>query len=331
MGRAGRIGCLGAALLAAGCAAAPEPAAVLGGGISLDGDSGEIRLDTPPSTHTDGAPSLPAPGERTSRTMIRSPNPLPVDTNSAEASLDGSSAGRSAADGASNAAAAPEGALPDQTSAERAAGAPATTSPDAAHASPDSADAPERPSGAAGPIPLVASWDGPAAPDHLTVEILTAYLAFWDSYWAAASHPVDPQHPGLSRYGTEPVRSRAIAALTGRVAQGLALRLPSDHGAGRILHIDGWDTEGAEVIDCFVDTAVLYEVSTGRVRNDEQATVVHLALMRRENGTWRVAEVFEQAIHKGRTDGCIMQPTPPGTARTTPEASTRTTVRTDRP
>ena len=56
-----------------------------------------------------------------------------------------------------------------------------------------------------------------------------------------------------------------------------------------------------------MDTAVLYEVSTGRVRNDEQATVVHLALMRRERGAWRVVEIFEQAIHMGRTNGCIMQ------------------------
>ena len=166
------------------------------------------------------------------------------------------------------------------------------------------------PPDAAGPVPLLASSEGAAPPAEEAAEILGAYLAFWDSYWDAATHPVDPQHPGLSRHGTEPVRSRAIGVLMGRVAAGLALRLPADHGRGRIVAVDGWDAGGrAEVIDCFVDTAVLYEVSTGRVHNDEQATVVHMALMRREGDAWRVAEVFEQEIHTGRTEGCIMQTT----------------------
>ena len=157
------------------------------------------------------------------------------------------------------------------------------------------------------PIALRSSLDGEEPPPELATEILGAYASFWDSYWDAASHPVDPDHPGIARYGTEPLRSRAAGVLLGRATEGIALRLPPDHGAGRIVHIEGWDNEAAEVLDCFVDNAVLYEVSTGRVRNDEQATVVHLALMRRVGGSWRVAEIFEQAIHTGRTDGCIMQ------------------------
>ncbi len=157
------------------------------------------------------------------------------------------------------------------------------------------------------PIALNSSLDGEEPPPELATAILGAYASFWDSYWDAASHPVDPEHPGIARYSTEPLRSRATGVLLGRATEGIALRLPPDHGAGRIAHIEGWDNEGAEILDCFVDTAVLYEVSTGRIRNDEQATVVHLALMRRVGGSWRVAEIFEQAIHTGRTAGCIMQ------------------------
>lgn len=174
------------------------------------------------------------------------------------------------------------------------------------------------------PIPLVSSPDGEGPPPELATAILGAYAAFWDSYWEAASHPVDPEHPGIARFSTEPLRSRAAGVLLGRVTEGIALRLPPDHGDGRIVHIEGWDDDGAELLDCFVDTAVLYEVSTGRVRNDEQATVVHLALMRRVGDSWRVAEIFEQAIHTGRTDGCIMQlntratPGPTGTAPAPP-------------
>jgi hypothetical protein len=141
----------------------------------------------------------------------------------------------------------------------------------------------------------------------LAAAILGAYTSFWDSYWQAAGHPVNPEHPGIGRYSTEPLRSRAAGVLLRRATDGIALRRPPDHGAGRIVHIEGWDSDGAELLDCFVDTAVLYEVSTGLVRNDEQATVVHLALMRRVGDSWRVAEIFEQEFHKGRTDGCVIQ------------------------
>lgn len=157
------------------------------------------------------------------------------------------------------------------------------------------------------PVHLPFSPDGSQPPPELAAAILGAYTDFWDSYWDAARHPVDPEHPGIGRHSAEPVRSRTVGVLLRRATEGIALHLPADHGTGRIVHIEGWDENSAEVTDCFVDTAVLYEVSTGRVRNDEQATVVHLALMRRVGDYWRVAEIFEQAIHKGRTDGCIMQ------------------------
>ena len=178
-----------------------------------------------------------------------------------------------------------------------------------------------------GPVPLVSSREGDDPPADLAAAILGAYEAFWDSYWTAAVHPVNPGHPGIGRHSVEPLRSRTVGVLLGREAEGIALRLPADHGAGRILRIEGWDAESAEVLDCFVDTAVLYEVSTGRVRNDERATVVHLALMRHTGGAWRVAEIFEQDIHRERTDGCIMQsnthqspPPPPGAARASQDA-----------
>lgn len=168
-----------------------------------------------------------------------------------------------------------------------------------------------------GPVPLVSSRRDGDPPAAVATAILDAYTAFWDSYWVAATHPVNPGHPGIGLHSAEPLRSRAVGVLRGRAAAGIALRLPVDHGTGRIIHIEGWDTDSAEVLDCFVDTAVLYEVSTGRVRNDERATVVHLALMRREAGAWRVVEIFEQATHTGRTNGCIMQATSQGT----PEAA----------
>lgn len=214
---------------------------------------------------------------------------------------------------------------------ERGASA-ATTSPGPVEVlpGPSAPDGPEREWAAPhGPVMLASSRHGEEPPADVAGAILDAYTAFWDSYWAAASHPVNPDHPGIGRHSVEPLRSRTVGVLRGRVAEGVALRLPGDHGAGRVVHIEGWDADSAEVLDCFVDTAVLYEVATGRVRNDEHATVVHLALMRRQGGTWRVAEIFEQAIHTGRTDGCILQtnthwrPAPPGTALASPVGSER--------
>lgn len=168
---------------------------------------------------------------------------------------------------------------------------------------------PSGPDDPAGPVPFRSSLDASEPPAELAAAILGAYTAFWESYWDAAVHPVDPEHPGIGRHSTEPVRSRTVGVLLGRAAEGIALRLPADHGIGRVVRIEGWDEDSAEVADCFVDTAVLYEVATGRVRNDERATVMHLALMRREGGAWRVAEIFEQAVHTGRTDGCMIRST----------------------
>lgn len=198
----------------------------------------------------------------------------------------------------------------------------ATTAP----APPDAVEVLPGPSVPLRPVPLVSARRGGDPPADVATAILDAYTAFWDSYWAAATHPVNPGHPGIGLHSTEPLRSRTVGVLLGREAEGIALRLPADHGAGRVIHIEGWDAGSAEVLDCFVDTAVLYEVSTGRVRNDEQATVVHLALLRRQGGNWRVAEIFEQAIHTGRTDGCILQAnthsrTAPSTAEPTSQAA----------
>lgn len=179
----------------------------------------------------------------------------------------------------------------------------ATTAP----APPDAVEVLPGPSVPLEPVPLVSTRRDGDPPADVATAILDAYTAFWESYWAAATHPVNPAHPGIGLHSTEPLRSRTVGVLLGREAEGIALRLPADHGEGRIIHVEGWDAGSAEVLDCFVDSAVLYEVSTGRVRNDEQATVVHLALLRRQGGDWRVAEIFEQAIHTGRTDGCILQ------------------------
>lgn len=304
------IGLVVATILAPACAPTGQDS-IDGAAVLAHLSAAPVPDPLPPllageTDHTPGEPDGPATvGHRPDRAIPEAPHPG-WSPEAARAGLARRGAGTPP----------PEG--------ERGASA-ATTSPGPVEvlpgpSAPDGADrkwaAPHR------PVLLASSRQGEDPPADVTTAILDSYTAFWDSYWAAATHPVNPEHPGIERHSVEPLHSRTVGVLRGRATEGVALRLPGDHGAGRVVHIEGWDIDSAEVLDCFVDTAVLYEVSTGRVRNDERATVVHLALMRREGGTWRVAEIFEQAIHTGRTDGCIMQtntqrrPAPPGTALT---------------
>ena len=283
-------------LLVAGCA----------GPSARDAIPGEVRLDLP-------APSVAPTGSRAPELA-----PLPSRVPQSDTDPHSRTAGAAPADvqpGAVPPAGPPESATAAQTS--HGTRGPSAHDLDGTEPVEASAD-PSGPDDRAGPVRLQSSLDGPQPPPELAAAILGAYSAFWGSYWDAASHPVDPEHPGIGRHSTEPVRSRTVGVLLRRATEGIALRLPADHGAGRIVRIEGWDEDSAEVTDCFVDNAVLYEVASGRVRNDEQATVVHMALMRRVGDSWRVAEIFEQAVHPGRTDGCVNQPdnhmttTPPG-------------------
>ena len=321
--RCAALGLIAVVLLPAGCAAGAEriPAVGVGAGTATTATQAPAAPDPQPDPAPDGEsgiePAAPDGGSRTAGPAEPAGDPVGA-ARSPEESLHGQ----------------PQSSPDAETdhvpvSPTAAGGAPVPDRGGGSHRS-DIADGPPpaddgpppearqagtaRPAGhvevapgPAEPVTLVSALDGDGPPPEVAAAILDAYVAFWASYWAAAGHPVNPEHPGIARHSTEPLRSRTVGVLLGRATEGVALALPDDHGAGRVVRIEGWDAASAEILDCFVDNAVLYEVSTGRVRNDERATVVHLALMRREGNSWRVSEIFEQAVHTGRTDGCTMQ------------------------
>ena len=155
------------------------------------------------------------------------------------------------------------------------------------------------------PVLLFASGNADVPPEQAAAAVGT-YLSFWESYWRASTHPVDPHHPGIHLYADEPILSRARNVLTQRFSLGHALHFSDLHGEGRVVFIDNWTSDYAEIIDCIVDTAVVYDVNSGAILNNETATVVNKGLMRLKNGIWKVTEVFQQEIHIGRSKGCVL-------------------------
>ncbi len=157
------------------------------------------------------------------------------------------------------------------------------------------------------PVALYPSgFDNGPAPE-VRAAVLGVYLSFWENYWSASTHPVDPQGAKLHIFAAEPILSRARNVLSERTARGLALHFEDAHGEGRLVFIDKWTTGYAEVVDCIVDSAIVYDVNTGTVLNDEKATVVNRGLMNLTDEGWKVSEVFQQAIYKGKEEGCVLQ------------------------
>ena len=155
------------------------------------------------------------------------------------------------------------------------------------------------------PVLLFASGNTDVPPEQAAAAVGT-YLSFWESYWRASTHPVNPHHSGIHLYADEPILSRARNVLTQRFSLGHALHFSDLHGEGRVVFIDNWTSDYAEIIDCIVDTAVVYDVNSGAVLNNETATVVNKGLMRLKHGLWKVSEVFQQEIHIGRSKGCVL-------------------------
>ena len=158
-----------------------------------------------------------------------------------------------------------------------------------------------------GPVVLYAAGldDDPAPAAKAAV--LGVYLSFWENYWSASTHPIDPKGARLHLYAGEPILSRAKNVLSERAARGLALHFEDSHGEGRLVFIDKWAGGYAEIVDCIVDNASVYDVNTGVVLNDETATVVNRGLMYLRDAGWQVSEVFQQAIYEGKEEGCVLQ------------------------
>ena len=158
-----------------------------------------------------------------------------------------------------------------------------------------------------GPVVLYAAGLVDDPDPAVKAAVLGVYLSFWENYWSASTHPVDPKGARLHLYAGEPILSRAKNVLSERAARGLALHFEDSHGEGRLVFIDKWAGGYAEIVDCIVDNASVYDVNTGAVLNDETATVVNRGLIYLTDERWQVSEVFQQAIYEGKEEGCVLQ------------------------
>ena len=166
---------------------------------------------------------------------------------------------------------------------------------------------PDQPPPGEGPVVLYAAGLNDDPTPAVKAAVLGVYLSFWENYWSASTHPVDPEGARLHLFAGEPILSRAKNVLSGRAARGLALHFEDSHGEGRLVFIDKWAGGYAEIVDCIVDSASVYDVNTGAVLNDETATVVNRGLMYLTDEGWKVSEVFQQAIYERKEEGCVLQ------------------------
>lgn len=117
-------------------------------------------------------------------------------------------------------------------------------------------------------------------------EILAAYRGFWDAVDTAHAS-ADPSQPALAQFatGVQLERSRAVAAEDR--AGGLAVR---DGDPPTVHHPRVSDRAGnaAVVVDCWLDTTVLYHADTGEVVDDEQEWDYGEFRLVRIEGRWKV-------------------------------------------
>lgn len=134
-------------------------------------------------------------------------------------------------------------------------------------------------------------------------EVVESYLAYREAYLEAEMVPVDPNHPGLEAYATDPALGIAQRLLNGYVRDGIAARLaePSSH---RLFAVVEWMEAGDAILDvCDVNDVVLYEVASGEIVNGLVVSRVIVAEMVHIDGSWRLFRQLSPSKVEG-IDGC---------------------------
>jgi predicted lipid-binding transport protein (Tim44 family) len=117
-----------------------------------------------------------------------------------------------------------------------------------------------------------------------------AFLNYHRAVLEAASEPVTPGLPKLQHLMTNDQQRIVTRNLEDLDASGRAVRVGfeslSSHDIRRAdLHADG----SVLIVDCEIDDAIVYEVETGKVIDDDIATRLVEARMVYEGSTWKLA------------------------------------------
>jgi hypothetical protein len=118
-----------------------------------------------------------------------------------------------------------------------------------------------------------------------------AYLAYWEAYMQATAEPVDPQLPAMQQLMTGDHQRVVTRDLENRQARGEATRLPTNSRLRHeILSAELRADGSVHITECEVNDAIVYNVASGAVINDDVVTKLATAKMVDEGGSWKVAD-----------------------------------------
>jgi hypothetical protein len=119
-----------------------------------------------------------------------------------------------------------------------------------------------------------------------------AYLAFYDAYRAATANPVNPQEPEVQALMTGDHKAMVTRNLEDRRARGQAVRHPENTRSTHTVRSAELRADGSvEIFDCEVDDAIVYDVSSGAVVDDEVVTNLVTGTVVQEGGRWKTAYI----------------------------------------
>jgi len=122
--------------------------------------------------------------------------------------------------------------------------------------------------------------------------VLTAYLAFWDTYIELGGTPppfdAAKVRPRLDEHTTGAEKAQLFDFLQKNAATGVVLRGDIDHSP----KVASNDNTVAVVRDCMDDRTGVYRVAdNSRVDSDDPARHLYIVGLRQEGGRWRVESV----------------------------------------
>jgi len=118
-----------------------------------------------------------------------------------------------------------------------------------------------------------------------------AYLAFMHAVRAAEAAPVTPHLPDVQAVMTGLQQTQITANLEGMQARGEAVRLPENSQDSQEVLTASLQPDGSVLLKaCEINDAVVYDVATGAVVDDDVITLKVDVTVVQENGVWKVAD-----------------------------------------
>lgn len=144
-----------------------------------------------------------------------------------------------------------------------------------------------------------------AAPDPAAEEVLAAYRGYWDAF-LEANDPPDETSLALQTYATGEAYEAVFDATQTNRLGGRAVRLPEGSVSRREVEVVSLEGDGASVRDCAVDDAVVVDLDSGEVLDDDVVTRLATGELVREAGGWKVSFTRVEQTWEG-VAGCAVE------------------------